>query len=103
MGALLGRNDRGIADERVVDTRIRNQVGLELVQINVERTIESQTRRDGADNLSDQTVEVFVVGAGNVQVATADIVDGLVVDEESAVRVLDCAVGGEDSIVGLNN
>ena len=103
MRALLGRNDRGVADQRVVDTRIRNQIGLELIKIHVERTVESQTRCDGADNLGNQTVEMLVVRAGNVQIATADIVHGLVVDKESAVGVLDCAVGGKDSIVGLND
>ena len=103
MGALLGRDNRCVTDERVVDTRVRNQVGLELVQINIERTIESQAGRDRADNLGNQAVEVLIVRARDVQAATADIVHGLVIDEESAVRVLDSAVGGEDSIVRLND
>jgi hypothetical protein len=46
VGALAGRDDRGIADERVVDTRVRDQVGLELVEIDVERTVEPKRRGD---------------------------------------------------------
>jgi hypothetical protein len=92
VGALLSRDDGRITDERVVDARVGHKIGLELVQINVERTVESQRRGDGADNLGNQTVEVLVVGPGNVQAATADVVDSLVVNKERAVGVLDGAM-----------
>lgn len=60
MLALGGGNDGGVADERVVNTRVRDQVGLELVQIDIESTIESQGRGDGADNLSNQAVKMLI-------------------------------------------
>lgn len=101
--ALGGRDDWGVADQRVVDTRVRDEVGLELVQVDVESTVETERRGDGADDLGNQAVKVLVRGAGDIQVAAADIVDGLVVDKEGAVRVLDGAVGGQDGVVGLNN
>ena len=44
-----------------------------------------------------------IVGALDTQVAPTDIVDGLVIHKEGAVRVLDGAVGGEDSVVGLDD
>ena len=103
VSALGSGDDGGIADQGVVDTRVRDQVGLELVQVHVQGAVEAERRGDGGDDLSDQAVEVLVVGAGDVQVAAADVVDSLVVDEESAVRVLDGAVGGENGVVGLNN
>ena len=103
MGALLSRDDGGVADKGVVDTRVWDKVGLELVQINVERTVESQRRSDGADDLGNQAVEVLVVGPGDIQAATADVVDSLVVNKECAVGVLDGAVSREDGIVGLND
>jgi hypothetical protein len=86
-----------------VDTRVRHKVGLELIQVNIERAIEAQTRRNGADNLSNQAVEMFIVGTRNVQVATADIVDSLVVNEERAVGILDGAMSREDGVVGLDD
>jgi hypothetical protein len=58
--ALVGRDDRSVADERVVNSRVRDQVGLELVEIDVESTVESERRGDGADNLGDKTVQVLV-------------------------------------------
>lgn len=103
VSALGSRDDRGIADERVVDARVGHEVGLELVEIDVEGTVEAQRRRNGADDLCNQAVEVLVAGARDVQVAAADVVDGLVVDEERAVRVLDGAVGRQDSVVRLDN
>lgn len=101
--ALAGGDDRRIADQGVVDTGIGDQVGLELVQIDVERTVEAQGRSDRADDLGDQAVQVLVARAGNIQVAAADVVDGLVVDEECAVGVLNGAMGRENGVVGFNH
>ena len=50
--ALVCRHDRRIANQRIMDTWIWHQVGLELVEIDIERTIETQAGGDGADNLS---------------------------------------------------
>lgn len=86
-----------------MDTRVRDQVGLKFVQVDVQGTVEPETGGDGADDLSDQAVQVLVAGAGNVEIATADVVHGLVVDQEGAVRVLDGAVRRQDGVVGLNN
>ena len=58
---------------------------------------------DGGDELADQTVEVGVGGALDVKVAATDVVDGLVVHHECAVRVLQCGVGGEDRVVRLHH
>jgi hypothetical protein len=101
--ALGRRNDRSVADEGVVNSRVRNQVGLELVEIDVKSTVESERRGDRADNLGDQAVQVLVRRTGDVEVATADVVDGLIVDEECAVRVLNGAVSRQNGVVGLNN
>lgn len=103
MSALGSRNDRGVADQGVVDTRVGHQVGLELVQVDVQGAIEPQRRGDGRDDLGNQAVEMLVARSGNVQVLAADIEHSLVVNQEGAVRVLDGAVGGKDSVVGLNN
>lgn len=100
----LGRgDDRGVADERVVNSRVGNQVGLELVEIDVESTVKSERGCDGADNLGNETVQVLVRGSGDIEVATANVVNSLVIDEESTVRVLNSAVGRENSVVRLNN
>lgn len=103
MRATVRRNHRSIGDERIVDARVGNQVGLELVEVDVESTVEAQAGGDRANDLGDETVEVLVAWAGDVKVATADIVDGFVVNKEGTVGVLDSAVGGEDSVVRFNN
>merc|ERR1711894_868967 len=100
---LLSRDDWGIGGQREMDTWVGHQVGLELGQIDVEGTIEPQRGSDGADDLSDQTVKVGVGWALDVQVTTADVVYGLVVNHEGAVRVLKGGMGGQDGVVGLNN
>lgn len=53
--------------------------------------------------LGNESVEVLVAGSLDAKVASADVVDGLVVDHEGAVRVLEGGVGGKDRVVGLND
>ena len=101
--ALLGRDYGGVADQRVVDTRVWNQVGLKLIQVDIESAIETKTRCNGTDNLGDETIEVLEVRSGDVQVAATDIVDSFIINKERAVGVLNGAVGGQDSIVGFDD
>ena len=81
---------------------VRYQVGLEFSQVNVQSAIESQGGGDRGDNLADQSVQVGVGGAFNVQVASADVVDGFVVNHEGAVGMLKSGVGGQDGVVGFD-
>ena len=67
-----------------MDPRERNQVGLELIQINVQGSIKSEGSRDGRDDLGDETIEVSEAGVSNVQVLLADIVDSFVIDLDSS-------------------
>ena len=100
---LLSRDYRGVCHQGEVNTRVWNQVGLELGKINVESTVETKRSSDGGHDLSHQTVEVGVRWPLNIQVPTADIVNSLVVDHEGCVRVLQCSVSGEDRVVWLNH
>ena len=103
MVSLFSRDDWSVGDQGEVDTGVWHQVGLELSQVDVEGTIEAQRGRDRRDNLTNQTVQVGVGGALDVQVATADVIDGFVVDHEGAVRVFQGSVGGQDGVVGLDD
>ena len=100
---LLSRDDRRVGGQRKVDARVRHQIGLELGEIDVERAVESQRGGDRGHDLTDQSVQVGVGWSLDVQVAAADVVDGLVVDHEGAVGVLQGGVGGEDGVVGLDD
>jgi len=86
-----------------VDTGVGDQVGLELSDVDVKGTIETEGGGQGRDHLSDESVKVGVGGALNVEVAAADVVDGLVVEHNSDVGVLKEGVGGEHGVVGLND
>ena len=103
MVGLLGGDDWGVGDQREMDTRVRYQVSLELSQINVEGTIESQRSGDGGDNLSDESVQVGVGRSLNVQVTSANIIDSLIVYHEGTVRVFQGSMGGQDGVVRLND
>ena len=103
MVSLLGRDDWGIGGQREMDTWVWHQVGLEFSDVDVESTIESQGSGDGADDLTDEPVQVGVGWSLDVQVTAADVVDGLVVDHEGAVGVLKSGMGGQDGVVWLNN
>ena len=100
---LLGRDDRGVGGQREMDTWVGHQVGLELGQVDVQGTIETQRSGDGGHDLADETVEVGVGGTLDVEVAPADIVDGFVVDHEGTVGVFEGGVGGQDGVVWLDD
>jgi hypothetical protein len=103
MIGLLSADDRGIGDQREVDARIGDQVGLELGEIHIQGTIKAERGSDRGDNLANEPVEVGVGWAVNVKIPAADVIDGLIVNHESTVRVLKGGVGGQDAVVGLNN
>ena len=101
--SLLGGDDRGVGSQREVDTWVGHQVGLELSQVDVECSVEAEGGSDGADNLTNQTVQIGVGRPLNVKVTSADVVNSLVVDHECAVGVLKGGMGGQDGVVWLND
>ena len=103
MVGLLSRDDRCIGSQWEVDTWVGYQVGLELCQVHIQGTIKAERCSDGRHNLANQTVEVGVGGALNVQVTAADIVDGFIVHHEGTVGVLKCGVSGQNRVVRFNN
>ena len=103
MRAAVARHNRSVRDQGVVDTRERHQVGLELGQVDVQGTIKAETGSDRANDLGNQTVQVLKAGTRDVQVATADVVDSLVVHQEGAIGVLNGAVGGQNGVIGLDH
>ena len=103
MVGFLGRDNWGVGGKHKVDTWVWHQVGLELSDIDVEGTIESEGGSQGGDDLRDQSVEIGVGGSLNIKVSTADIVDGLVVEHDGDIGVLEEGVSGEDGVVWLNN
>ena len=76
---------------------------MEFGEVDVEGAIEAERRRDGADDLRNQLVEVRVAGSLHVQVALTQVEDGLVVDHEVAVGVLQSRVRRQDGVVRLHN
>jgi len=101
--SLLGGDDWSIRGKHEMDSWVWDEVGLELSNIDVEGTIESEGGSEGGDNLGDESVEVSVGWSLNVQVSSADIVDSLVIEHDGDISVLEEGVGGEDGVVWLNN
>jgi hypothetical protein len=100
---LLGRDDWGVGGKHEVDSWVWDKVGLEFSDINVEGTIESEGGSEGGDNLSNESVQVGVGWSLNVEVSSADVIDGFVVEDDGNIGVLEEGVGGEDGVVWLNN
>lgn len=86
-----------------MDTWVWHQVSLELGQVHVEGSVETKGSGDGRYDLTDEPVQVGVSWSLYVEVTTADIVDGFVVDHESAVGVFEGGVGGQDGVVRFDN
>ena len=72
-------------------------------KIDVESAIEPKGGCNRRYDLSHQTVQVGVGWSLDVQVSSADVVDGLVVNHESTVGMFQSGVSGQDRVVRLNN
>merc|ERR1719414_2344710 len=101
--SLLGGDDGSVGDQGEVDPGIGHQVGLELSEIHVESSIKSQRSGDGGDNLANEPVKIGVRGSVDVKITATDVINGLVVNHEGAVGVLQGGVGGQDGVVGLDH
>jgi len=76
-----------------VDSGVRHEICLEFSDIDVEGTIESQRSSERRDNLSNESVQVSVGGSLDIEISSADIVDGFVVEHDSDISVLEKRVG----------
>jgi len=86
-----------------MDSWVWHQVGLELGDIDVEGSIESEGGSQGGDNLGDESVQVGVGWSLDVEVSSADVINGFVIDHDSNIGMLEEGVGGENGVVWLNN
>jgi len=86
-----------------MDSRIRDQVGLELVNVDIKLTFKAERRGETRNDLSDNTIEVLVRRTLDAKILFADVIDGLIVKHKRAVGVLQESMSGKDRIVGLND
>jgi len=86
-----------------MDSWIWDQVSLEFSDIDVKGTIESEGGGERGDNLSDESVQVSVGWSLDIEVSSADIINGFVIDHDGDIGVLEEGVSGEDGVVWLNN
>merc|ERR1740138_688162 len=103
MVGLLRRDDGRIARQHEVDTWVRHQIGLELSDVNIKRTVEPQRCCERGDDLRQQAVQVGVGGALDVEVPAANIVQRLVVVHNCDVGVLEQRMNAKHRIIRLDD
>ena len=86
-----------------MDSWVWYQVSLELGDIDVKGTVESERGSQGGDNLGNKSVKVGVGWSLDIKVSSADIIDGLVIKDNGDIGVLKKRMGGEDGVVWLDN
>lgn len=70
-----------------MNSRIGDQVSLEFSDIDVKGTIESEGGSQRGDNLSNKSVQVSVGGSFDIEVSSADIIDGFVIEHNGDISV----------------
>ena len=63
-------------------------------------SIKPEGSSDGRHNLTYQSIRGHVDWALSIKVSTTDVIDGLLVNHEGTIRVLQGGVGGEDGAGG---
>ena len=77
-----------------MDSWVWHKVGLELSDIDVKGTVDSEGGGKGRDNLGNESVQVGVGGSLDIEVSSADIIDGLVINHNGNIGMLKEGVGG---------
>mmetsp|Transcript_31309 Transcript_31309/g.79466 ORF Transcript_31309/g.79466 Transcript_31309/m.79466 type:complete len:502 (-) Transcript_31309:80-1585(-) len=105
-GAVLLRATRREgreANHEEVETGEGHDVDGELAEIAVELAGEAERAGDARHDGRHEVVEVTEGGGGELEGTEADVVQGLVVNAEALVGVLDKLVDREGGVVGLND
>ena len=76
-----------------MDARVRHKVGLELVEVHVERAIETERRGQRRGHLRHHAVKVRVRRGAQLEGGLGNRVQGLVIEAERHVAVLEEGVG----------
>ena len=72
-----------------MDSWIWDQVGLELSDIDIECSVESEGSSQGRNGLSDKSVQVCVGWSLDVEVSSADVIDGFVINHNGDISVFE--------------
>lgn len=102
MISLLSRDDWSICCQGEVNSWVWDQVGLELCQVHIKSTIKPKGGSDGRNNLSNKSVEVGICWSLNIQVPAADVIDSLIINHESTVRMFQGGMCGKDRVIRLH-
>ena len=95
--------ERGKPGHEEVETREGNHVDSQLAQVGIELAGESEARGDATHGGRDKLVQIVVGWCGQLEGAEADVIECLIVDAVSLVRVLHQLMDGEYSIVRLQD
>ena len=101
VGATAG--ERSKANHEKVETRERNHVDGQLAEIRVELTRETQASGDAGHDGRDEMVQITIGRVVELESPHADVVESLIVNAESLVRVLNELVNGEGGVVRFND
>ncbi len=85
--SFLGWDDWRVWTQHKMNSWIWDQVGLEFSDINVQSTIESQRGGQRWDNLSNKSVQVGVSRSFNVQLSSANVINGFVIEDNCNISV----------------
>lgn len=66
-----------------MDSGIRDKISLEFIQINIKTATESDRSSQGGNNLGDHSVQVGISRSFNIQIASADVIESLIVKREA--------------------
>ena len=77
----------GVWGQHKVDTGVRHQIGLEFSDVHVQGSVESQWGGEGWNHLGDESVQIGVSGSFDVQLSSADVIDGFIVQDNGHISV----------------
>lgn len=101
--ALVNRHQGRVSAQRKVDSRVGHEVCLKLDHVNIYGAREAIRSGAAWYNLADDAIEVSVRGTADLQVGSAHVIDGFVVEQDAAIGEVHAVVSREQRIIRLND
>merc|ERR1719265_751465 len=86
-----------------VNPWVWHKICLKFCDVDIEGTIKAQRCCERGDDLRQETVEICICGALDVQVATTNVIESLIVIHDGYISVFEQRVNTEHGVVWLHN
>lgn len=86
-----------------MNSGVRDQIRLELGEVDIQSAVKAQGCRYRRHDLADESVQVAISWSFDSELLLANVIYGLVVNDEGAIGIVDARICHQARVVRLHN